>query len=104
MATPSQQDVDKRALFEAFSLLETAEDAARFLKDIATPAEVSALAERWRIAKLLDEGEKSYRAISEATGASTTTVGRVARFLREEPHQGYRTVLDKLAKNSAENS
>ncbi|MEI9902624.1 MAG: hypothetical protein WDN06_00515 [Asticcacaulis sp.] len=36
------------------------------------------------------------------TGASTTTVTRVARFLREMPHQGYRRVLDRLSAQNAE--
>jgi len=48
------------------------------------------------VARLLDEGTHSYRDIAMLTGASTTTVTRVARFLREMPHQGYRVVLDKL--------
>jgi uncharacterized protein YerC len=48
------------------------------------------------VARLLDQGTLSYREISELTGASTTTVTRVARFLRDMPHQGYRRVLDKM--------
>ena len=48
------------------------------------------------IAQLLDAGDLSYREIAEAAGASTTTVTRVARFLREMPYQGYRRVLDRL--------
>jgi len=56
-----------------------------------------AFAERFRVARLLDEGQLSYRDISERTGASTTTVTRVARFLREMPHQGYRLVLDRMS-------
>lgn len=83
-------------LYEAFAALRDADEAARFLRDLATPAELAAFAERWRIARMLDEGALSYREIAAATGASTTTVGRVARFLREEPHQGYRTMLDRL--------
>ncbi len=55
-----------------------------------------ALSERWHVARLLDEGELSYRQINEATGVSTATIVRVARFLRDEPHQGYRAVLDRL--------
>jgi len=39
-------------------------------------------------------GELSYRDINARTGVSTTTIGRVARFLNEEPHKGYRSVLD----------
>ncbi|MBA4001761.1 MAG: TrpR like protein, YerC/YecD, partial [Brevundimonas sp.] len=39
---------------------------------------------------------KSYREIAEQAHASPTTVVRVARFLREMPHQGYRLVLDRI--------
>ena len=87
---------DEAALFEAVAGLADADEAARFLRDLTTPGELAAFAERWRIARLLDEGALSYREIAAATGASTTTVGRVARFLREEPHQGYRMMLDRL--------
>ena len=45
---------------------------------------------------MLDKGDASYRDISATTGASTTTVGRVARFLEKEGFQGYRLVLDRL--------
>ena len=88
------------ALFDAFAKLESGKEAARFLRDLATPGELAAFAERWRIARLLDEGHLSYREIAAKTGASTTTVGRVARFLREENHQGYRLVLDRMAGQS----
>jgi hypothetical protein len=59
-------------------------------------AEVRAFAERWEVARLLDAGGKSYREIAAEAQASPTTVVRVARFLREMPHQGYRLVLDRL--------
>ena len=72
------------------------EDGIRdFLIDLCTPAELRALSERWHVAQILDEGEKSYREIQADTGVSTTTIGRVARFLRDEPHGGYRAVLGK---------
>ncbi len=83
-------------LARALTLLETEEEARRFLLDLATPGEIAALAERWRVARLLASGEKSYREISAETGVSTTTVTRVARFLSQEPHQGYRLVLDRF--------
>lgn len=86
----------EKALFDAFAKLKSGAEAARFLRDLATPAELEAFAERWRIAKLLDDGGYSYREIAAETGASTTTIGRVARFLRDEAHQGYRLVLDRL--------
>ncbi len=68
----------------------------RFLVDLCTPAELRAISERWHVAKLLDQGELSYREINARTGVSTTTIGRVARFLKEEPHKGYRSVLDRM--------
>lgn len=64
------------------------------LVDLCTPAELRALSERWRVAEMLDEGELSYRDISAQTGVSTTTIGRVARFLKDEPHGGYRLLLN----------
>lgn len=87
---------EEKALFDAFARLKSGTEAARFLRDLATPGELEAFAERWRIARMLDNGTHSYREIAAATGASTTTVGRVARFLREENHQGYRLVLDRI--------
>jgi uncharacterized protein YerC len=43
----------------------------------------------------------SYRDIHDATGVSTTTIVRVARFLRGEPHKGYRFALDALGGDHA---
>lgn len=91
---------DAEALYAAVASLRDKGEAARFLRDLLTPAEIEALAERWRIALLLDQGALSYREIAAATGASTTTVARVARFLREEPHQGYRLAIDRLNRTS----
>lgn len=83
----------------ALTRLDTPEDVKAFLIDLCTPAELRALSERWHVAQILDEGEKSYRDIQAETGVSTTTIGRVARFLRDEPHGGYRAVLDKKDKS-----
>ena len=88
-------------LFRAVLALETLDDCRRFFKDITTPAELKALSERWHVARLLDEGELSYREIHDETGVSTTTITRVARFLGQEPNQGYRLVLDRLKKSRA---
>ncbi len=85
----------RAALAGALHSVTTAKEMERVLVDLCTPAELRALAERWHIAKLLDKDALSYRDISARTGASTTTIGRVARFLKEEPHQGYRTLLDR---------
>lgn len=94
----SKSTAPELELFRAVLALDTVDECARFLKDITTPAELRALAERWHVAGLLDEGELSYREIHDATGVSTTTITRVARFLGHEANQGYRLVLDRLKK------
>ena len=83
------------SLEDALVSLSNETDMKRFLTDLCTPAELRALRERWLVAQILNEGEASYRDINAQTGVSTTTIGRVARFLKDEPHQGYRIVLDK---------
>lgn len=80
----------------AIAAVDDAEEARAFLADLCTPAEIHALAERWYVARLLDKGGMTYRDIHDATGVSTTTVVRVARFLKQEANGGYRRVLDRL--------
>ncbi len=70
------------------------------LADLCTPAEIHSLAERWQVARLLDAGSMTYREIHEATGVSTTTIVRVARFLRQEGNRGYRLLLDRTKDNA----
>jgi len=74
----------------------SAGDMSGLLADLCTPAEIRTLAERWHVARLLDGTKMSYREIHDATGVSTTTIVRVARFLKQEPHLGYRRALDRL--------
>jgi TrpR-related protein YerC/YecD len=71
------------------------------LMDLCTPAEIRTLSERWHVARLLDGTDLSYRDIHDATGVSTTTIVRVGRFLRHEPHQGYRRAIDSLKASDA---
>ena len=78
------------------------EEMSKLLTDLCTPAEIRTLAERWHVARLLDGADLSYRDIHEATGVSTTTIVRVARFLRQEPHQGYRSAIDRMEAGNAD--
>ena len=87
---------DTEALIQALLTLQSEAEMRAFLDDLCTPSEMRAFAERFKVARLLDEGQLSYRDIALRTGASTTTITRVARFLREMPHKGYRLVLDRL--------
>lgn len=92
---PIKDEDLRRDLAAALCAVKDADEMERFLVDLCTPAELRALSERWRVAQLLDAGGTSYRDINAQTGVSTTTIGRVARFLKDEPHQGYRAVLDR---------
>ena len=89
-------DKDEAILYEAIGSLRTQDEIKRFMADLCTPGEIKAFTERFAIARLLDKGEDGYREIAAATKASTTTVARVARFLKQEHYQGYRIVLDRL--------
>lgn len=87
---------DRLALYDALLCLKTREEADAFLADLCTPSELRAFAERWAVARLLDQQLQSYREIAVEAGASPTTVVRVARFLKDMDNQGYRLVLDRL--------
>lgn len=91
--TPEQRFA---ALCKAIVTLKTEDEVKRFLVDLCTPGEMKDFGERWLIARLLAQGDLSYRDIAALTGASTTTVGRVARFLQQEPHKGYKKALERM--------
>lgn len=80
-----------QGLVSALRSCRTDEDMASFLRDIGTLSELQSWSERLEVARLIAQG-MSYRAIAQATGASTTTVTRVAHFL-ENGEGGYRSVL-----------
>lgn len=67
----------------------------RFLKDLITPHEQILLSKRWMICKLVVRGDLNYELIASITGTSTTTVTRVARFLKKEHYKGYRFLVDQ---------
>lgn len=89
-------DTSLNELCDALSRIDETEAMRSVFIDLCTPAELRALSERWRVAQMLAEGGKSYREISAETGVSTTTIGRVARFLKDEPHGGYRLLLETM--------
>lgn len=70
-----------KELCRALSACNTVDHVAAFLRDVGTLTELQAWSERFEVARLIAEG-RTYREITEITGASTTTVTRVARFLQ----------------------
>jgi TrpR-related protein YerC/YecD len=82
-----------RELAEALTTLRAPEDVTRFLRDLCTLPELEALAHRWQIVLLLEQG-RPYVEIAERVPTSTATVTRVAQWLRHGTG-GYRIALDR---------
>ena len=78
--SPRQEALAERALYQAILTLRTADEYRAFFRDLCTPAELQALADRWAVVELLREN-RPYREIHRLTGVSVTTIGRVARYL-----------------------
>ncbi len=76
--SPRQEALTERALYQAVLTLKTAEECRAFFRDLCTPAELQALADRWAVVELVRQ-EIPYREIHRLTGVSVTTIGRVAR-------------------------
>src|SRR5258706_12603119 len=67
-------------LFDAMLSLETKDEVESFLRDLCTLAELEAMAHRWTVARLVDQGLPSLE-VAEKARASTTTVTREAHSL-----------------------
>ena len=83
-------------LYDALLLLESRQEAEIFFRDLCTPREIHDMEERWKVCQVLSHDKFSYREVQEMTGASLTTIVRVARFLKNEPYQGYIAMLKKV--------
>ena len=79
--------------------MKTAEETAHLLRDLCTVSELDALAHRWQVAQLLDEG-LPYIEVAKRAHASTTTVTRVAQWLRRG-EGGYGLALRRRKKRLA---
>lgn len=81
-------------LVEALLKLETREECYRLLEDLMTIREISDLSQRLQVARLLTE-KVTYSEITQKTGASSATIGRVNRAL-SYGSDGYKMILEKL--------
>jgi len=79
------------SLCRALLALDGLAEMRAFLRDLCTPAELEALADRWRVVPYLLKGV-AYREIHERTSVSVTTIGRVARFL-SQGNGGYQAAV-----------
>jgi TrpR-related protein YerC/YecD len=77
-----QEALNERHLISAVLTLRSVEECRAFLRDLCTPAELQAMADRWAVVECLRRG-LPYRQIHRQTGVSVTTIGRVARYLAQ---------------------
>lgn len=97
--TPYPPTGDHAELFAAIASMRTADETARLLRDLCTISELDAMAHRWQVAQLLDEG-LPYVEVAKRAHASTTTVTRVAQWLRRG-EGGYGLALKRRQKRRA---
>ena len=81
-------------LFEAILTLESVDDCYKFFSDLCTTIELKSFAQRFHVARLLDE-HRVYNSIVTQTGASTATISRVNRSL-QDGCDGYSIVFVRL--------
>lgn len=91
MGLPRNEATDK--LFESILLLNDLDDCYRYFEDLCTIKEVLAMAQRLEVAKRLADGE-SYQKVTDDTGVSSATVGRVKRCL-DYGTGGYKMILER---------
>jgi TrpR-related protein YerC/YecD len=89
-----QEALAERNLYSALAALQTLEECRAFLRDLCTPAEIQAMADRWSVVEYLQRG-LPYREIHRLSGVSVTTIGRVARFLASG-NGGYAAAVRRL--------
>jgi len=86
------QDIDD--LFTAILKLENQEECYRFFEDLCTIKEIQDMAQRLKVAKLL-QNKISYQEIGKETKASTATISRVNKSLIYGA-EGYHLIMKKL--------
>lgn len=91
--SPRHEAQTERNLVAAMLTQRTPEELRAFLKDLCTPAELQAMADRWAVVEYLQQ-QLPYREIHRITGVSVTTIGRVARTL-ERGAGGYGRAIER---------
>lgn len=94
MYTSRLMNEETDMLVDALLKLETREECYRLLEDLLTIREVTDFSQRIHVAKLLQD-KVTYTEITQITGASSATIGRVNRALMYGA-DGYKMILQKL--------
>ena len=96
--TGRQESLNERRLAQALLTVRNVGECRAFLRDLCTPAELQALADRWAVVRDLKRG-LPYRKIHAHTAVSITTIGRVARYLAQG-NGGYVLAARRLARGA----
>ena len=80
-------------LFQTILNLQNVDECYAYFEDLCTVKEILAMAQRLEVARMLANGE-SYQKVTDDTGVSSATVGRVKRCL-DYGSGGYRMILDR---------
>lgn len=82
-----------KQLVQAMLSIKNEKEMLSFLRDLCTLEELDELSSRWEVALLLQQ-KKSYRQIAKQTGVSTTTITRIAHWLKYG-EGGYETAITR---------
>ncbi|HEX7041942.1 MAG TPA: YerC/YecD family TrpR-related protein [Patescibacteria group bacterium] len=92
---------DVEELFKTLLQLKTVGECRNYLRDLLTEAEIKEFANRWKVARLLEE-KVPYEDITKKTGMSSTTIARIQKWL-QNGKGGYRLMLKKINGKKREN-
>lgn len=95
MRTKDLDPDDLATLASALSELDSAAATEDFLRDLCTVSELEALGHRLHAARLLADTDLPYLEIARIVRTSTTTVTRVAHWLRHG-NGGYAAAIERL--------
>ena len=94
MMTAKANNKGLKEVYEAVLKLETVDECKKFFRDLCTISELNSMAERFAVAKMVDQ-KIPYREISRKTGSITATITRVAHWLHHGKG-GYKLMLERI--------
>ncbi len=85
------------SLLEAVLTLKDLDEAKMFFRDLLTPAELDEFGNRFMAAQMLEQ-KIPYTMIAKQTGLSSTTIARIAKWLKKGKG-GYQLVIARATKH-----
>jgi len=89
---------EAKELYKALLSLKDEKEAAKFLGDLLTPAEIKEFANRWKVVQMLN-AKVPYEKITKETSMSSTTIARIAKWMNGKLG-GYKLMLERMKKQT----